>query len=272
MSLYPAATALNVFESGSQSRLATRASYSSPLYIAHKDLTKILEHPNTIQEVLNGTATGGTTDTETQYCVRLAVPGWSRTVCLYWYAQVLLSASTGYVTDLTMTTASGSALRFNIYGRFPSNPSATSYTAVTAGLSNAIDLDSLGAWRIIGQVISATGTASGLTCTTAAIGNAPGLSATVHEVSSTRRVMIGHFGADARLALSASATPFSAWYTGSTSQVQPADSSFGFPLMGATEILVLPCASTGTPAPSFSATGTSVSSVDFVALAASFHS
>lgn len=271
MSLYPAATALNTFEVGTQPRQSMTYGYSSPLYIVHKDLTKTLEHPNTVQEILNGTSTGGSTDTDTQYCVRLRVPPGSRSVCLYWYAQVLLSASTGLVDVLSMTLASSGAIRFNIYGRFPDNPSGTTYDAVAAGLTNAVALDSLGGWRCIGQVLSATGTGSGLTCMSASGNNAPGFAATVHEVSSVRRVMIGHMS-DGRQALGTLSTPYLPMVNGgSTAATMPSDSAFGFPLMGAQEIFVAPYTSAGTPNPSFSCSGTSVSSVDFVAMACSFH-
>jgi len=270
MSLYPAATALGIDDNSRKPRLAMRAGWSSPLYIAHKDITKLLDHPNTMQEIINGTQTGSSTDPETQYCVRLGVPSGARTVNLYWYAQVLLSASTGSLDTVTLTLASSSTIRFNIYGRFPDAESTYAYTATNASLTNALALDSLGAWRTIGQIYMATGTGSGLTLLQASTAN-PAFHATVHEVSTTRRVAIGNISSP-QLAIQEITSPFMGRQgLGSINSSASNDSNFGWPLMGATEIIVAPMTGSGTPNPTVAATGTSISSVDFVAVAASFH-
>jgi hypothetical protein len=270
MSLYPAATALKIDDGSRKTRQSMRAGWSSPLYIAHKDITRLLDHPNTIQEIINGTQTGSSTDTETQYCVRLGVPSGARIVNLYWYAQVLLSATTGSLDTVTLTLASTSTVRLQIYGRFPDAESTTAYTATNASLTNALALDSLGAWRTIGQVTLATGTGSGLTLLQASTAN-PGFHAPVLEVSTTRRVAIGNISS-AQLALAEISSPFMVRQSlGASNSSMNNDTTFGWPLMGATEIIVAPMTGGGTPNPSVAATGTSISSVDFVAIAASFH-
>ena len=260
MSTFPASAFANT----------TNLGYSSPLYIAHRDFRQLLDHPNTIQEIINGTATGGSSDPETQYCVVLNVPAHARTVTLYWYVQVLLSASTGFVSDINLTMANLSAVRINVYGRFPPIGDTLCYGAVEAGLSNAIKPDVLGLWRNIGQVLLATGTGSGLQLMTTTAGSAPGFNAMSHEVSSVRRAIIGNIS-DGRQGLSTIGTPYQAFLNGSTQSVQSTETSFGFPLMGCDRIVVAPVSASGTPNPVVSATGTSVSSVDFAAIGAAFH-
>jgi hypothetical protein len=260
MSTFPASAFANT----------TNLGYSSPLYIAHRDFRQLLDHPNTIQEIINGTATGGSSDPETQYCVVLNVPAHARTVTLYWYVQVLLSASTGFVSDINLTMANLSAVRINVYGRFPPIGDTLCYGAVEAGLSNAIKPDVLGLWRNIGQVLLATGTGSGLQLMTTTAGSAPGFNAMSHEVSSVRRAVIGNIS-DGRQGLSTIGTPYQAFLNGSTQSVQSTETSFGFPLMGCDRIVVAPVIASGTPSPVVAATGTSVSSVDFAAIGAAFH-
>jgi hypothetical protein len=260
MSTFPASAFANT----------TNLGYSSPLYIAHRDFRQLLDHPNTIQEIINGTATGGSSDPETQYCVVLNVPEHARTVTLYWYVQVLLSASTGFVSDINLTMANLSAVRINVYGRFPPIGDTLCYGAVEAGLSNAIKPDVLGLWRNIGQVLLATGTGSGLQLMTTTAGSAPGFNAMSHEVSSVRRAVIGNIS-DGRQGLSTIGTPYQAFLNGSTQSNQSTETSFGFPLMGCDRIVVAPFSASGTPSPVVSATGTSVSSVDFAAIGAAFH-
>jgi hypothetical protein len=260
MSTFPASAFANT----------TNLGYSSPLYIAHRDFRQLLDHPNTIQEIINGTATGGSSDPETQYCVVLNVPAHARTVTLYWYVQVLLSASTGFVSDINLTMANLSAVRINVYGRFPPIGDTLCYGAVEAGLSNAIKPDVLGLWRNIGQVLLATGTGSGLQLMTTTAGSAPGFNAMSHEVSSVRRAVIGNIS-DGRQGLSTIGTPYQSFLNGSTQSNQSTETSFGFPLMGCDRIVVAPFSASGTPSPVVSATGTSVSSVDFAAIGAAFH-
>jgi hypothetical protein len=191
-------------------------------------------------------------------------------VTLYWYVQVLLSASTGFVSDINLTMANLSAVRINVYGRFPPIGDTLCYGAVEAGLSNAIKPDVLGLWRNIGQVLLATGTGSGLLLMTTTAGSAPGFNAMSHEVSSVRRAVIGNIS-DGRLGLSTIGTPYQAFLNGSTQSNQSTETSFGFPLMGCDRIVVAPFSASGTPSPVVSATGTSVSSVDFAAIGAAFH-
>lgn len=262
MSTFPASAFANT----------TNLGYSSPLYIAHRDFRQLLDHPNTIQEIINGTTTGGSSDPETQYCVVLNVPAHARMVTLYWYVQVLLSASTGLVSDINLTMASLSAVRINVYGRFPPIGDTLCYGAVEAGLSNAIKPDVLGLWRNIGQVLLGTGTGSGLQLMTTTAGSAPGYNAMSHEVSSVRRAIIGNIS-DGRggQGVASVSSPWQAYLPGSTQSVQPTETSFGFPLMGCDRIIVAPVIAAGTPNPVVSATGTSVSSVDFAAIGAAFH-
>jgi len=91
-----------------------------------------------------------------------------------------------------------------------------------------------------------------------------------HEVSSVRRAIIGNI-ADGRQGLSTIATPYQSFLNGGTQSVQTTETSFGFPLMGCDRIIVAPVIAAGTPNPVVSATGTSVSSVDFAAIGAAFH-
>lgn len=260
MTTYPASTFKN----------SQLMNYSSSLVIAHRNFTQLLDHPNTIQEIINGTGTGGTSDPETQYCVVLNVPPLARTVTLYWYCQVLLSASTGFVSEINLQMTLASIVRMNVYGRFPSIGQNYNYDAVSSGLTNAVAPDNLGLWRNIGQVLMATGTGGQLQLMSCAAGTAPGFNAMSHEVSSLRRVIIGNIS-DGRLGLSSIATPFATIYNGSTSQNQPGETCFGFPLMGCSQIVVCPITASGTPSPIVSANGTSISSVDFLAVGAAFH-
>jgi hypothetical protein len=107
---------------------------------------------------------------------------------------------------------------------------------------------------------------------TTTAGSAPGFNAMSHEVSSVRRAIVGNIS-DGRSGQGVSAlqSPWQAYLPGGTQSVQPTETSFGFPLMGCDRIVVAPVSASGTPNPVVSATGTSVSSVDFAAIGAAFH-
>lgn len=270
MSLYPAATALKCFDPSLQPRHAMLHGYSSPLFIAHKDMTKLLFHPNTMQEILNGTSTGGTTEVNTQYCVRLKVPDGARSFCLYWYAQILLSASTGVVDTITATLASAQLVRISVLGRMPLSRAGYSYSAVDAGLTNAATIDNLGLWRTIGQITSVAGSGSAITILGTTGGYGADQMAVSHEVG-LRRICIGHISGPRGFS-QGFGTPFMDRTTFSLAGVPHNDNQFGIPTMGSDEIVVVPYAQSTTSTLAFGATGTSISSVEFMACAATFHS
>lgn len=172
MSLYPAATFSATSDASRNARLSQAISWGSPLYVIHKDITKTLESPNSINEIIDGT------ETEAQYSVILDVPNGARGFIPFIVLNAVVSASSAYPSEfkVTATNSSGNPLRYYFAGRVPSWGSQYAYDPFTAGMTNAVDpatygyWHNLGAWRLL--------TSSGGTDNFVAYPNADNTSAT----------------------------------------------------------------------------------------------
>lgn len=150
----PAATFTNTYAQNT-ARLSQRIGWGSPLYLIHKDITKTLESPNSINEVIDGT------ETEAQYSVILDVPTGARGFIPFIVLNAVVSASSAYPSEfkVTATVASGSnPLRYYFMGRAPFVPSDYTYNPFSAGMTNAVDPGSYGYWHGLGAWRLATST------------------------------------------------------------------------------------------------------------------
>ena len=146
----PASTFNNTLQTG----------YGSPLYVIQKDLTKTLESPNSINEIIDGD------EVDAQYSNILKVPAGAIGFVPFLIVNATVSGSTTALTELTMTvvTTSGNPLRYMFVGRVPEANNQFSYGASEAGLASALAPStygfwhSLGAWRLITS--SGAGTAN----------------------------------------------------------------------------------------------------------------
>lgn len=152
MSLYPAATFSNFNTYGPK---MIPAAWGSPLYVIHKDITKTLEAPNSINEIINGN------ETEAQYSVILKVPGGARGFLPFWIINGTFSASTAWPAEfkVTVTVASGTdPLRWYFMGRVPSTTSDYTYNPFSISMTSAPDPGTIGYWHPLGAVRMSTST------------------------------------------------------------------------------------------------------------------
>lgn len=146
MSSFPAHTFKETTVPGETSRLATLSNHGSALYLIHKDVTKTLEEPNTINEILTGS------EADAQYSVVLDVPGWARGFIPYSVLNYTVSAATdAFATaNLQVVGTSSNPLRFIFAGRIPNAPSEYTYNPSTAAMTSAVSPNTYGYWCAVG--------------------------------------------------------------------------------------------------------------------------
>jgi hypothetical protein len=142
----PAATFTNTFYPNSMPRQAMPAGWGSPLYLIHKDITKTLENPNSINEIIDGT------ETEAQYSVILNVPQGARGFIPFLVTNAVFTANTAKPSEfkVTVTNSSGNPLRYYFFGRSPLAGSGYSYNPFDAAMTNTVDPSTYGYWHGIG--------------------------------------------------------------------------------------------------------------------------
>lgn len=266
----PAASFAN-FDPSRNSRLAQTAAMQSGLYVAHKDWTKPLARPNTIQEIIDGN------ETNAQYCVRLGIPAGATNVSLHWLTQLELSVSTASLNSISCNLAGTSLSYFlRVFGRIPTLKSPYSYGPADAGLSGAVAINaSYGLWRPLWQYNLNVGGANEIVALNSTVNG--GLQ---YEVSSTVRLLaspliVGGSGYIINTASSPmnnrAVAQVSNGDTGSVSWHDPMHNTI--PLRGCTQLLVVPEISNTFTSATFS---TSVSggtaTVSWSAIGATFHS
>lgn len=155
MSVFPAQTFKETTVPGETSRLATLSNHGSALYVIHKDITRTMEEPNTINELITGT------ETEAQYSVVLNVPGWARGYIPYAIVNLTVASTSDAVSIATATVVSTGTnpLRYHFLGRIPNAPTVYTYNASTASVTSAVDPSTYGYWCSTGawRLSAATG-------------------------------------------------------------------------------------------------------------------
>lgn len=143
----PASTFDNTLQTG----------YGSPLYIIQKDLTKTLESPNSINEIIDGD------EVDAQYSNILKVPAGAIGFVPFLIVNATVSGSTTALVELTMTVVASSAnpLRYMFFGRTPETSPDYRYGAVEAGLASAIAPSTYGFWHGLGAWKQAAATGGG---------------------------------------------------------------------------------------------------------------
>jgi len=141
----PAATFTNTYAQNT-ARFAQRTGWGSPLYLIHKDITKTLESPNSINEIIDGS------ETEAQYSVILDVPAGARGFIPFIVLNAVVSASTASPSEfkVTVTNSSANPLRYYFAGRVPAVPSDYTYNPYSSGMTNAVDPSTYGYWHNVG--------------------------------------------------------------------------------------------------------------------------
>jgi len=157
MSLYPAATFSATGDASRNARLSQTISWGSPLYVIHKDITKTLESPNSINEIIDGN------ETEAQYSVILDVPVGARGFIPFWVLNCTFNASTAYPNEfkINVVTTGTNPLRYHFIGRTPNWGSDNAYTPYSIGMTNAPDPSTYGYWHGLAAVRLTTATGGG---------------------------------------------------------------------------------------------------------------
>jgi len=145
MALFPAAT-FGQYDSGRQPRLAMPAGWGSPLYVIHKDVTKTVEEPNTINEIITGS------EADAQYSVILNVPPGARGFIPFSILNYTVAATTDVLatSTLTVVAASGNPLRYMFVGRAPLATDIYAYDPSTATMTSAVAPGTTGYWHALG--------------------------------------------------------------------------------------------------------------------------
>jgi len=145
MALFPAAT-FGQYDSGRQPRLAMPAGWGSPLYVIHKDVTKTVEEPNTINEIITGS------ESDAQYSVILDVPPGSRGFIPFSILNYTVAATTDVFATSTLTVvgASTNPLRYMFVGRAPLATDIYAYDPSTATMTSAVAPGTTGYWHALG--------------------------------------------------------------------------------------------------------------------------
>jgi hypothetical protein len=262
------AVKFNVSTAASARAVTNTAVCSSPS-VLHKDWTKGILRPYSIQSIIDGDATNN------QYQVNLRVPQSATHVGLFWMTQAVLSDTGASINSLSAKLGTGSMTGYamRLFGRFPSAPSANLFGPYEAGLSNAVEInETYGYWRPLANIqltINSTlAFADNISTTSAGALN--------YRVSTTRRLIINPIvngGLVASMSLSSNNQPLQG--ASITITASAWDSVSGLiPLKGCTNILLMPelFGSSETTTITGAATAGSISSVDFTAIGASFHS
>ena len=151
----PAATFTNTNDPGRNVRLSQQISWGSPLYVIHKDITKTLESPNSINEIIDGN------ETEAQYSVVLDVPLGARGFVPFWVINGTFSASTAWPSEfkITCTVSAGTnPVRFFFFGRAPTWASDQTYSPYSTSMTSAPDPSTYGYWHGLAAVKLTTST------------------------------------------------------------------------------------------------------------------
>lgn len=157
MSLFPATNFNLTAYPGEAARSVSTAGHGSPLFVIHKDVTKTLEEPNTINEIITGS------EADAQYSVILNVPTWARGFIPYTIVNytVALESNAIALANIQVVGASTNPLRYVFAGRIPNAPSEYSYNPVTAGMTSAVSPDTYGYWTALGALRLAAATGAG---------------------------------------------------------------------------------------------------------------
>lgn len=156
MGLFPAATFGN-YDPGRQPRHAMPAGWGSPLYVIHKDVTKTVEEPNTINEIITGS------EADAQYSVILAVPPGARGFVPFSVLNYTVAAATDVFATATLTVVGASAnpLRYMFVGRTPLASDSYAYDPSTAAMTSAVAPGTTGYWHALGAYRLAAATGGG---------------------------------------------------------------------------------------------------------------
>lgn len=146
MSSFPATTFTNALQTGN----------GSPLYIVQKDITKTLESPHSINEIIDGT------ETEAQYSNIVTVPQGARGFVPFVVANAVFSSAADYPTEMKVNVAVAlgtNPLRFYFVGQSPIASEPYRYGPSDAGMANAVPPSTYGYWHALGawRLASATG-------------------------------------------------------------------------------------------------------------------
>ena len=154
MGLFPAAT-FGQYDTGRQPRLAMQAGWGSPLYVIHKDVTKTVEEPNTINEIITGS------EADAQYSVILDVPTGARGFIPFSILNYTVAATTDQLATSTLTVVGSSTnpLRYMFVGRAPLATDIYAYDPSTAAMTSAVAPGTTGYWHALGawRLAAATG-------------------------------------------------------------------------------------------------------------------
>lgn len=154
MGLFPAANFGN-YDPARQPRHAMPAGWGSPLYVIHKDVTKTVEEPNTINEIITGS------EADAQYSVILGVPPGARGFVPFSVLNYTVAASTDVFATGTLTVvgASTNPLRYMFVGRTPLASDSYAYDPSTIAMTSAVEPGTTGYWHALGawRLAAATG-------------------------------------------------------------------------------------------------------------------
>jgi hypothetical protein len=145
MSSFPATAFNNTLQTG----------YGSPLYIIQTDITKTLESPNSINEIIDGT------EADAAYSNILRVPEGAIGFTPFLIVNATVSGSTTALTELNVnvTATSANPLRYMFIGRIPDVSAPYRYGASDANLASALQPSSYGFWHGLGawRLVASTG-------------------------------------------------------------------------------------------------------------------
>jgi hypothetical protein len=248
-------------------------SYSSSLQILHKNWGAGLLRPYSIQSIEDGDAANNAQQ------VILRVPRSASHVGLHWVTQVVMSDTGANPNTLSAQIGSGGTTSyfFRVFGRIPSVDAGNSYGPFEAGLSNAVALNnSYGYWRALAHLNLAVNSAQSFFTNV----TSTNVDALIYRVSTTRRLIINSIINTAAAAGLVNGYRFSPTNQPlqTTADIQASNAfdpqSGLIPLKGCEEILLVP-EYFGTLQPvtiTGTATAGTISSVDFTAIGATFHS
>lgn len=178
----PAAT-FKSFDPGSFPRLSQQAEVRTGLYVLHKDWTKPILRPFSVQSIIDGDAANNA------FSVNLAVPPGANHVCLHWLNQCDLSSAAASVSGVSAKIGTGLVTThvLRLYGQVAPGSSDDRFGPYEAGLANAVTVDSAyGFWRpLAGIALTVNSNLALFDLATEA--ETMGLN---YKVSSTRRLVV----------------------------------------------------------------------------------
>ena len=249
---------------------AAMTASSSSLYILHKDWTKPILRPYSIQSIIDGDQTNN------QYSVVLRVPTEASHMFLYWVTQAVLSDTGASVTSLTAKIGTGAmtVLAFRLFGRFPREETKYLYGPFEAGLANAVAInDAYGYWRAIGNIQCTVNSTLEITNQ----GTAATCDHINYRVSTTRRLVVAPIvakGLTPTIVYQPINIPVSAASAANTVTSIFDSMSGGIPLKGCSHVMLVPEYFGTLESTTIAGTVTAgtISSFDFTAIGATFNS